>query len=185
MEKTAHARPQLSQARRNLPQEEDEERDAEQDAVDRKGRETAAAHPIHEPRDDAERDDERDGKADREHDPFMAVDGDGRDGLGSGGMMVRHDGFQQVVAGGDDHGGDGEEKRKLQRGGARHACELAGGDGGHGARGAGEYRRQDLARADPDGLRQAHLLHVRHARVFAKRIDQPHDDAADEERGAP
>ena len=110
-------------------------------------------------------------------------------------------GFQQVVTGGGDHGGNRDQEGEFERGGARHAGGLSGGDGGHGTRGAGENRGEDLAGADPDGLRQGHLINAlrpvargggaegaRAARVGgndARRavhgIHDPHDDAADDQ----
>ena len=92
--------------------------------------------------------------------------------------------LEQIPGGGGDHGGDGEQEAELERGGAVEPDHLAGGDGGHGARGAGKDGRKRLAEADPDGLAEGHLFDVQRVGLVAgrARIDDPHDDAAEEQR---
>src|SRR5438477_12068920 len=72
--------------------------------------------------------------------------------------------------------------------------QLTGGNGGHRPRSAGENRRENLASADPHGLRQRHLLHAfsAHAAEFAYfaagaaeyRVYEPHGYAAGNQRPA-
>src|SRR5438093_6484381 len=59
---------------------------ADQNAVNREGRESAAADPGHEPGDHAQRDDERDDEADAERDPIFARHRFWREDLGGVGF---------------------------------------------------------------------------------------------------
>jgi hypothetical protein len=138
------------------------------------------AHPEEEPLDHAQRDDEGDHETDCEHNPTIG----GHDHIGDGGAGLGVNLLDQVPSGGGDHGGNGDEEAELQGGGAVEADQLTGSDGGHGARGAGENRRERLAEADPDGLKKGHLLNVVRAgfAVGGPDVDDPHDDAADEQR---
>src|SRR6201994_3008999 len=136
-----------------------EEHDRQHDAVDGKDDKAVTAHPHQEPLDDQERNDERHGEADEENDPAMTGYDQGSDGLCHIGVF-RMQGTEQIVAGGGDHGWDGDQEAELEYSRARHADDLPGGDGRHGTRGAGEDRGRDLAEADPDGLPQRHVFHV-------------------------
>src|SRR3954447_9768494 len=110
-------------------------RDTDDDAIDGEGNEATRAYPAHEPGDHDISHNERNDEADEQREPLLSAGGSGADGSFA---MMRPKGFEEVVERGDDHGGDGEEKRKFQRGGAREANDLSGGNGGHRTRGAGE-----------------------------------------------
>src|SRR5208282_667085 len=104
--------------------------------------------------------------------------------------------FQERINSGYRHGGYGEEKRELKRGRAGHAHQLSGRNRGHGTRGAGEDGGENLAGADPDGLAAVDVVHFpgvngRTGRTrpgFLPRrfhgVDDPHDDASDQQRSA-
>src|SRR6266852_845657 len=110
----------------------EEDGDAEEDAVDGERAKAAAADPTHEPGDAAVGHDERDDEADGQNGPSVGIDVRDADGAG----MLADKGFQQVVAGGDDHRRNREEEREFESRGAGHSGELARGDGRHGARSA-------------------------------------------------
>src|SRR6266852_8650328 len=126
----------------------EEDGDAQEDAVDGERAKAAAADPIHEPGDAAVGHDERDHEADDQNDPPVGIDVRDADGAG----MLADERFQQVVAGGDDHGGHGEEEREFEGRSAGHSGELARRDRGHGARSARKDSGKNLASPDPDSL---------------------------------
>ena len=92
--------------------------------------------------------------------------------------------LEQIPAGGGDHGGNRKQKAELEGRGPVETHKLAGGDGGHGARGAGKDRRERLAEADPDGLGQviSSTCVVLGFVAVAPGVDDPHHDAADQQR---
>jgi len=151
------------------------------------------ADPLEEPLDDAEGDEEGDDKTDDENDPAMGVHEDGGEGgvaaSGDTGLVpaqdvkIRPEALDEIVEGGGDHRGDGDEETEFEGGRTSHAGELAGGDGGHGTRGSWKDGGSDLAEADPNGLKEGHLLDIGDRSVVADapRIDDPHNDAADDE----
>ena len=109
---------------------------------------------------------------------------------------LRHDAdavdLEQVVAGGDDHGRNREEERKLQRRRAVHARQFAGGDGRHGTRGAretppkvsGTDRSRWPARSDICSMSVGQLAARERLmlRALVDRVHDPHHDAADDQR---
>ena len=127
------------------------------------------ANPLEEPLDDAKRDKEGDGKADGEDHPAMGVHMDrGKVGVEAGGparfapvqeVKAGPEAPDQVVEGGGDHGGDGDKEAEFKGGGSGHTRDLAGRNGGHGTRGAGEDSGGDLANADPYGLEGTSAQH--------------------------
>ena len=92
--------------------------------------------------------------------------------------------LEEIPSRGGDHGGNGEQEAELQRGRAAESGDLPGGDGRHGARRAGKDSGERLAESDPHGLGQRHLFHVLDRGFAAARpdVDDPHDDAADQQR---
>ena len=97
-------------------------------------------------------------QAEGEERPAMGINAECADGVGSAGFGVQ--GAEQIVERGGDHGGHREEERKFQRRRARHARQLAGGDGRHGARRAGKDGGENLAGSNPNRLPQVHILHA-------------------------
>ena len=98
--------------------------------------------------------------------------------------MMRHHGLHKIVPCGHQHRRHRQKKRKFKRGRTRHAGHLAGRDCGHGTGRSREHGRKNLRSADPDGLRQTHLLHVHHARSRKSGVNDPHDHSANEKRPA-
>ena len=105
--------------------------------------------------------------------------------------MMRPQRLEQVIASSDDHRRDGEKEGKFQRGRAVHPGKLAGGDGCHRARRAGEDCRQNLAQSNPHCLANRHLLHIGGQtaasegfvlRALVHGIDDPHDNSANDQR---
>src|SRR5579872_6618489 len=164
----------------------DQEDDADDDAVDGEDSEAVLAHAGQEPLDHAEGHDEGDDEPDRKNDPALAIHDDMRSRHGASGerALAGVDFFEEVVAGGGQHGGDGEQEAEFESGGTAEAGHLARRDCRHGARHTWEDRRERLAQTDPDGLAEAHLFNVVGGWLVAAGpdVDGPHDDAANEKR---
>src|SRR5208282_738404 len=165
---------------------------AKHNAIDGKGSKPALADIAHKPGDGSVGDDEGDDEADGEDDPLMRCDFGDADGV----FIFAAERLEERVKRGHRHGGYGEEEGELEGGGARHSHQLSGGNRGHGARGAGENGGENLTGADPDGLAAVNVVHfpgmdgrTGHSRagLFRGRfhgVDDPHDDAADQQGSA-
>ena len=88
-------------------------------------------------------------------------------------------GFIDVVAGGQKHGGNGEEKGKFGGGPARQAKEHAANDGRTGTGSAGDERK-NLCQPKFEGVAPFHLINVGDARSALPPLHQEDDQPADD-----
>lgn len=112
----------------------------------------------------------------------MAAHGERREIAFHGPVAIRRNRFVKIVERRRRHRRHRQEKRELECGRSRKPGRLTGSDRAHRARSSGENRGQNLRRANPCGLPKIHLVHLLSLRPGEGKIDNPHDDAADQNR---
>ena len=88
-------------------------------------------------------------------------------------------GFENIVAGGQKHGGNGEKKREFCGRLPRQAGKQAADDGGTGAGGAG-YEGANLKKAEFQGVTPVHFVDTGDARLPLAAFNQKNDQATDD-----